>query len=275
VRPPFRPRPYLDDDLPASLDLARLASAHGVYVANCLRGESDAEAEKIVLQGEERVLGLLLFGTRGNLVVVEREPLDGDAVARAVHASLFPWRIVLGPPATVQALARLDRRAPLVHRRQSYFHMAPAQAAADLVRQDVRPAERADRAALIEMTLQLNHSDLRIDPQRVDRAWLKELIDRRLQEQSTCVLGPPGAPQCKLDLGSQGACGLVIEGVFTRPELRGRHLAASLVATVAARAHGASRSVCLHVAAGNEPAKKSYLRAGMQHEQDVELLLRK
>ena len=51
----------------------------------------------------------------------------------------------------------------------------------------------------------------------------------------TRVIEVSGRVLCKLDLGSHGPGGLVVEGVFTFPEARGRGLATGLVATVVAR----------------------------------------
>jgi GNAT superfamily N-acetyltransferase len=274
VNPVFHARPFLPQDLPSARELARACGLHGVYVANHLLGQDRDGAELLSLHGSERLLGVCLFGARGNLVILQREPLDGDRVARAVRDALWSWRIVLGPRAVVRALARTEPNPPLVLRRQVYFGMQPQDAPAHLLRDDVRAAVAADRESLMTASLELNRADLKVDPRRVHRAWLRETVQRRIDDGSTQVLGAPGDVQCKLDLGSTGPLGLVIEGVFTRPECRGRGLAASLVATVAARARGKVPLVLLHVAAANDVAQRAYRRAGMEPRDDCELMLR-
>ena len=141
----------------------------------------------------------------------------------------------------------------------------------EFVRADVRPAQRADRDRVCQATLLLIQSDLNIDPARVDRRWLRDSIDERIEDGSTRVLGPIGAPECKLDFGSDGPGGLMIEGVFTFPAARGRGLASALVATCIAEA--ASHRVCLHVGEHNRPARAAYERAGMVEVDRCRLLL--
>ena len=273
-KPAFRARPFLPVDLEAARELARASGLHGVYVANHLLGQDRDGAEVLALHGAERLLGLCLFGARGNLVVLQREPLDGARVAAAIREAQGSWRIVLGPSPVVRALARLEPQSPLVLRRQVYFSMRPQDAPAHLLRDDARAALAADREGLMAASLELNRTDLKVDPRRVHRAWLKETVQRRIDDGSTQVIGAVGDVQCKLDLGSCGPLGLVIEGVFTRADCRGRGLAASLVATVAARAMGKVPVVLLHVAETNEIAQRAYRRAGMEQRDDCELMLR-
>ena len=96
------------------------------------------------------------------------------------------------------------------------------------------------------------------------------MIDERIADGSTRVLGPIGGLWCKLDYGSDGPAGAVLEGVFTFPDRRGRGLASQLVATCM---HQATAPVSLHVAEHNRPARASYARAGMQEVGSCRLLL--
>jgi GNAT superfamily N-acetyltransferase len=247
--------------------LAVASGSHGVYVHNAL---CDGTGETLALYGAERLLGLCWFGPRGNLILLQHGELDGPAVARAVQSCQLPWRIVLGARPGVDALAAHVRAEPLVHRDQDYFAALPADVPAELVQADVRPARAADAPALVSAALQLNESDLRVDPRRVDRRWLHDTVHARIADESTRVIEQDGRVLCKLDLGSQGPGGLVVEGVFTFPEARGRGLATRLVASVIARA---GCRVCLHVAADNVPARMAYARAGMRPSGSCRLLL--
>lgn len=266
--PPFRARPFVDAELADALELAAGAGAHGIYVQNALAA---ADGEAVALWGREQLLGFLWFGPRGNLIVVERQPLDGDLVADAVQQSALPWRIALGSAAVLAALVRRSTGAPLVHRDQVYYGCAPAAAAHALAADDVRRAQRADRERLMAATLELNRVDLNVDPQRVDRRWLRDMVDSRIADGSTLARGPVGDPFCKLDLGSRGAAGVVLEGVFTFAPWRGRGLATGLVAATTAAAQ--SPFVCLHVAADNAPARAAYERAGLREVGRCQLLL--
>jgi GNAT superfamily N-acetyltransferase len=269
ARPPgFQTRPLVPQDDPGALALAMAAGAHGVYVHNALaRGEGEGFAME--QDGAER--GLCWFGARGNLIVLAGPTLAGDEVAAAIQRARLPWRIAMGPPAAVDALAGLCTGRPLVHRDQVYYACAPHAATTALVHRGVRAAERGDRDRLMQATLQLNDSDLHVDPRRVDRRWLRDSIDERIATRTTRVLGPVGAFDCKLDFGSDGPGGLMLEGVFTFPAVRGGGLATALVASCIAAAPGAS--VCLHVGRHNEPARHAYERAGMREAGSCRLLL--
>lgn len=251
-----------------AIELARRAGAQGVYLANALAAD---QGEACCCYGRDALLGCIWFGPRGNLIVLEREPLEPLQVARAVQNCRWPWRIALGPAPAIDALAGLLTGAPLVHRDQIYYGCRPANAVAPAPEVRVRAAQRADRERLMAATLELNRADLNVDPQRVDRRWLRNMIDARIEEGSSMVLGDPGVFGCKLDFGSRGAAGLVVEGVFTFPEARGHGLASALVGAVTAAA--VEDFVCLHVAADNAPARRAYERAGMRELSRCRLLL--
>jgi GNAT superfamily N-acetyltransferase len=250
--------PLAHDD-PHADALARAAGPHGVYVRNAL-AERDGSGLLLLHRGEPA--GLCWFGERGNLVVIAPQ-LDPDGVTAAILQSRLPFRLAMGPAAVVDALAAHSARSALVLRDQLYYTATAAtvDAAMAALGSEARHAERGDRDRLAQATLMLNESDLNIDPRRVDRRWLRDSIDERIGQRTTFVLGPVGAFAGKLDHGSDGPGGLVLEGVFTFPEVRGQGTAAALVAASIAMAPG---DVCLHVSAINRPARTAYEKAGMR-----------
>lgn len=274
--PPFAARPLDPFDYAEARDLVARIGVHGVYVGNYLARASTPTdgGELLGFYGADRLLGLAFFGDRGNLIEIEEEPLDPDRVAGAIRDSGWAWRIVLAPASVVAALTAMERREPLVRRRQLYYGVEPEAVPADRVRVDVRPAIRKDHARLLQAALDLNEVDLHVDPRRVHKQWLRESIRRRVRGGQTYVIGEPGALQCKLDVGSHGPCGLMVEGVYTFPEARSSGLATGLVASVAFSARGLQPLVSLHVAADNAPARRAYERAGMQVMAECELMLR-
>lgn len=249
--------------------LAIEAGLHGVYVRNAL-AEGLHDGLVFALDGED--CGLAWFGPRGNLVLVVDERLQGhqQAIAEHIRRSRWPWRIILGDAAVVDQLAAGLAKPPLAHRNQIYYVGGAADASAALVRDDVRQPEREDRERLARATLALNASDLNIPPARVDRRWLYRMVDERIGDGSTRVIGPVGGLWCKLDYGTDGPGGAVLEGVFTFPERRGRGLGAELVATCM---HAAPMPLSLHVAENNRPARSAYERAGMRESGSCRLLL--
>ncbi|MSR37384.1 MAG: GNAT family N-acetyltransferase [Planctomycetes bacterium] len=265
---PFLARSISAADTDEVLQLARAASAHGIYVGNAVLAR---EGEVVALFGRDHLLGCLWFGPRGNLIVLESEPLDPELVAIAVHESRWPWRIALGPDPTVALLSQRVVGKVLVNRAQVYHGCQPVAVVHQKPPVVVRKAQHEDRERLIAATLELNRVDLKVDPHRVDRRWLRDMVNSRIGDGSTLVIGEVGKPLCKLDIGSRGAFGIVIEGVFTFPEQRGRGLATRLVAVAASDA--STPYSCLHVAADNGPARSAYVRAGMHEVGRCRLLL--
>jgi ribosomal protein S18 acetylase RimI-like enzyme len=281
--PPFTARTLKPADVPAALEFTATAGIHGVYVSNVLHSHPRLGFKVQILgfDGGERLLGLAYFGPRGNLLVLQGEPsaLNPRAAAGAILEARFSWRIVLAPHELVGELVGLGRLATLVDREQIYYSVSrgdlivpPAPATVDAAA--VRVAEKKDLDALMYAALHLNQSDLHVDPWCVDRDWLKRNTKTRIRKQTTFVIGSPGKPIAKLDLGSVGPSGVVIEGVYTWPDQRGRGFAASLVAAVAQEKLVDHPRVCLHVAASNAAARRAYEKCGMAEAGACQLMLR-
>ena len=253
----------------AAEQLAAGAGAHGVYVQNALAAGG---ADGLVFEVDGEPAAAAWFGVRGNLVIVSAGAIEGHEaeVAAQVVRSRWSWRIALGDAAVVDSIREQVARSTLAHRDQVYYVGDQADAPATMVRDDVRAPERGDRARLARATLALNASDLNIAPERVDRRWLYNTIDERTREGSTRVLGPVGELWTKLDFGSEGPAGVVVEGVFTFPEVRGRGLGAELVASCMARCEA---QTSLHVSEHNAAARRCYERAGMREAGRCRLLL--
>ncbi|MBL8734621.1 MAG: GNAT family N-acetyltransferase [Planctomycetes bacterium] len=259
----------LYDDEPAARALAAAAGAHGVYVVNALAA---GEGDGFVLRADGAPRAVAWCGPRGNLVVVCESRYEAaltTALLDGIERERLVWRIVMGPTPVVDGLRDRLPGKPLVHRDQLYF-CGDRTLAAALRGVAVRPAEAADRDGLVQATLLLNQSDLNIQPARVDRRWLRDTVDERIRDGVTWVAGPPAGIWCKLDIGSDGPAGRVIEGVFTFAERRGQGLAAALVAACLAVAPG---QVTLHVSAQNHAAQRAYARAGMRPAGGCRLLL--
>ena len=259
-----------------AIALTQQIGVPGIYVQNHLLARPDlgGDAEILALHGQEDLLGLVYCGDRGNLIVLTHEGLDPEALASAVLDSGFRWRIVLGPHPVVEALRRRGATPPLVHRTQIYYRVEPGAVRLDRVRDDVRPAQRQDIQALVAATIDLNETDLGVEAWRVSKGWVKKNVKLRIRERTTLVIGPAGAPEAKLDIGSKGPAGLILEGVYTLSASRRQGHAAALVATVAHRAGEECPIVCLHVAADNHAARKAYENAGMREAGRCGLLLR-
>ena len=264
----LRARRLRREDAPAAA-LAEAAGVHGVYVRNALDA---GQAVGLVFELRGEVVVVAWFGPRGNLVLIRAvgASLSEELVADEVLKSRLTWRIALGDAGLVDALQRRRRHAVLTYRNQIYYAGVASDAAPELIRGDVRSPSISDRERLARATLALNASDLNIAPERVDRRWLHNTIDERIREGSTRVIGEAGALQAKLDFGSSGRGGVILEGVYTFPESRGRGFAAGLVATCMA---ASPVETSLHVAEDNLAARAAYERAGMREVGACRLLL--
>lgn len=246
----------------------------GIYVQNHLltHPRLGGPAEILAFHGPEDLVGLAYCGDRGNLILLTDPDLDPEEVAAAVARSSLRWRIVLGPPAVVGSLAARGT-VPLVHRSQIYYAVAPEAVPAARLRDDVRLARRQDARALVVATLHLNEADLGVEVARINKDWVRNNVKQRIRQGSTLVIGPVGSPLAKLDIGSKGPAGVILEGVYTWPEARGHGYAAGLVATAAHDAGTDCPVVCLHVAADNKTARRAYENAGMREAGRCSLLL--
>ena len=268
---PLPPLPTLSlDEAEACANaLAVAAGVHGVYVRNALAA---GEGRGFVYGATDDERGLCWFGPRGNLVVLDTGATPAAAVADAIQGARLPWRLAMGPLAIVDAVRERCVGVPLVHRTQVYYAAegggdASAQVAAAA---GVRRAAPEDRDRLVQAALQMNPSDLAIDPKRVDRRWLHETVEARIVAGTTRVIGPRGRIDCKLDLGSEGPGGTVLEGVFTFASARGRGLASTLVRATLAELRGLA---CLHVGEHNRPARAAYEHTGMREAGRCRILL--
>lgn len=291
ANPPFQARSLATHDLEEALYFAREGGLHGLYVANALVQELEgggAEGHSIGLFGADGLVGLLWFGDRGNLIMIHGDGLEPERVAAAVIRRAVPWRIALGPKSSIAVLAGHQRRPPIVDRCQVYYGVrdpAALDARAEgqhaekhgaQAQQHIQPrtAMMADLPSLMEAALALNESDLGVPPDRVDRSWLRATVANRVREGSTWVIGPEGRPWCKLDFGSLGGDGLMVEGIYTEPVQRGKGLATALLAHVArTQLTAGCPVVCLHVASDNAPARRCYSNAGLTPESDCRILL--
>lgn len=260
---------------------ALLASVRGpaTYIANDLAHEAGRKRlarHALGLFGRRGLSAVCWFGDRSNLLVTiaPGAVVDADLLAEAVQAHGEYWRIALGPPAVLAALAAVAPGRTRILRTQIFCEVEREHEVTSMAR-SMRGAVRADLAWLVMSAAELNRTDLGLRPDDVSERWLRDAARARLNSGSTFVVGPRGAPLAKLDLGSVGPAGVVIEGVFTDPRVRGQGVGAGLVAAVCQRElRGGARHVTLHVDRDNAAARACYARAGMREVSESGLLLR-
>ena len=272
-------RPLETGDLGAVRALLENARGEATYIGNDLARE--AGSKRLVRQalgvfGRRGLSAVCWFGGRSNLLVTVAPGavVDGTQLAEALQVHGEYWRIALGPPPILAALSAVAPARTRILRTQIFCEVDREREVASMAR-TMRGAVRGDLAWLVTAAVELNRTDLGLRPDDVSERWLRDAARARLNAGATFVVGPRGAPHAKLDLGSAGPAGVVIEGVFTDPRARGQGVGAGLVAAVCQRElRGGARYVTLHVDRDNAAARACYARAGMREVAESGLLLR-
>ncbi len=220
------------------------------------------------------VRGGLFLGRDRNLAVSR---LPGESLPLFVRTVLSEGKgtqVAVSPKREVDALAgglapRLD---PLLHRDQVLYvvkrGMPLGPAAEDLV-----PAGERDLPWLAEAGYALAREDLGVPSWALSRPRLRRVAAGRIRKGKTFVIRREGRPAFKVNLAVRTREGVLIEGVFTDPEHRGRGLASRGVAALCALLLEEHPLVALHVGPQNLPARRAYERAGLREKEKLGLLL--
>jgi ribosomal protein S18 acetylase RimI-like enzyme len=254
--------------------VAGLGQEH-LYLRNQLAAEQAgvAEGELLGVFGPEGLAAVAFFGCRGQIAAALA---DDAAVVPLCSAALrlqHDWRLFVGPAALARRLRAGLQRVRIFREQPFYLADPAALAPAGPGAEEVRSAVPQDGERVMLATIELNREDLDIPAERVSRERLREHVARRIADERVFVVGPPGRFRSKLELGSVGPGGVLIEGVYTFPDSRGRGLARCLVGALARRFTREGRVVGLHCAAGNHPARRVYESAGLRVAADWMLLL--
>ncbi len=228
----------------------------------------------LLQDGEGKVRGGLFLGKGRNLAVsrLPREALP--LLPRVVLAKARGVQVAVSPKEEIDALAAglASRVEPLLHRVQVLY----------LVRRgwelgpqagDLRAADEEDLPWLAEAGFNLAREDLGIPPWALSKTHLRRVAARRLRKGKTFVIRRAGKPVFKVDLAVRAGEGVLVEGVFTDPEFRGRGLASRGVAALCGRILEEYPLAALHVGAENLPARRAYEKAGMRPAGELGLLL--
>ncbi|MEZ5988536.1 MAG: GNAT family N-acetyltransferase [Planctomycetota bacterium] len=235
-----------------------------------LRGEGEEAAGEFVGVFSRDGFALLAWFDRGGAIVLSDGPREaGAALKRLALDAWRGFRVVIGArePAHgfVEAIGRRVDRP--VWRSQPFYVVERGQPLGGAG--PVRHAREADVDWLVEASLRLNHEDLGVDPDRIDRPRLRDRIRERTEAGRVWLLEQDGRAVAKLDVGCIGPAGALIEGVFTEPSHRGHGLASGLVAAVLRELLAEVTRVGLHVGRANAPAIKAYEQAGMHEVADL------
>lgn len=150
---------------------------------------------------------------------------------------------------------------------------------AELPDPGLRRAERADVDALAGLAVRLHVDDqFGPDPGKAGHRGYLGRMARAVQQGQVWVVGPVGAPVCKLERSvSSPRWGVQLAGIVVHPRQRHGGLGRAIVAAAvrqALREGGASRPVSLHVRAANHTAHRAYEAAGFVDREEWRLAVR-
>ncbi len=274
-------RPLSPEDLDLALLMPCLQSDAHIYLKNRIleerrrvaAGQGDqAEGDFYGVFSGEGLELLAWFDRGGALVLSAGDPESVKPLRRLCLDGYRGLRVLIGSGGPVRRLTELlgnKVRKPLF-RSQPFLLVDSKDALGPTC--EVRPAKEADLAWLLDANLRLNDEDLGVDPARVDPIMLEARIRERLERGYTWVHDEGREPVSKLDIGSCGSYGALIEGVFTENRVRGQGHAARLVAAVSAGLLADYPRVGLHVGRDNESAVRAYKTAGFHEVEDFWLV---
>lgn len=218
--------------------------------------------------------GVVFFGHRRGVVLAG----DSDAFVRAAAALAqgkeTGWVILVAPrTAADRFLSHYRWRGRPMHlNRVQDFYVVRADGLA-AGRMPVRRARMPDLDVVVEMSERMLLEDFGLAEGSLSREGIRESMRRKIQDGVTWLVEEDGRAVFKVDVSAQYAGGAQIEGVFTRPEHRGRGIARRAVAAVCAELLATSGFVSLHVARGNAAARRAYEAAGFRPAAEFRLVL--
>jgi len=201
---------------------------------------------------------------------------DLVAVVGRTFEAAQPPRLFVGPADH----ARLVREAfsrhgamPFLDREQYYYVLTPDM----LVEQEpvaLRPARQDDVESVTFAQAAMTEEDLSVPRNHIDYARLKEISRRRIAGGKVWVIGEGPRLLFKTEESARSEDGVLIGGVFTDPEYRGRGLARRGIGTWARILFDRGLTLlALHVNRDNMPAIRAYERVGFRRHTSLRLML--
>ena len=260
----------LEDDSPATVYLRSLVHEHGVDATD------ELAHGRFYGFWRDDVLRTVVFASNARNMSTFGDPLGLAPLMDQILQGPVRPRLFVGPedhaPAVRRGLFRDGFRARL-DRRQRYYVMAPTDRAS-LEEVPLRPASHDDLDTVVRAHADMIREDLEIPTANLDLSRLRELAKRRVDEEKIWVVTEGKHLVFKTEEISRSREGVLVGGVYTHPDHRGRGLASRGMATWATRLFTQDvRLLALHVNDGNVPAYRAYERAGFRRYTSLRLIL--
>ena len=196
-------------------------------------------------------------------------------VARTFEAG-HPPRLFVGPADH----ARLVREAFAKHGampfldREQYYYVLTSDMLVEQEKVSLRPAELEDVESVTLAQAAMTEEDLSVPRNHIDYARLREISRRRIQSGKVWLVSDGPRLLFKTEESARSEDGVLIGGVFTDPECRGRGLARRGIGTWARILFDRGLTLlALHVNRDNLPAIRAYERVGFRRHTSLRLML--
>ncbi len=260
----------LNRDRVGSLYLRSLVHEYGITPTGVIGhgrffgASRNGDMEAVAFLGNAR--NLTTMGGRAEL-----EPVL-ERVSRADGAP----RLFVGPAEHAPLIRGLFARsgaAPFLDRAQAYYVLT-ARTLADLEPLPIRPATEDDLDVVSPAHAAMTEEDLRVPRYHLDLRRLREISKQRIEAGKVWVVMDGKRLVFKTEEAALAEDGILIGGVYTDPDYRGRGYASRAIATWArGLLDGGMERLTLHVNAANTPAVKAYERAGFKRYSMLRLML--
>ncbi|MEZ5066380.1 MAG: GNAT family N-acetyltransferase [bacterium] len=277
-RPPLRP--LLETDRAELVRYLRQSPEENVYLLSrialdgVVNEESVAHGRFYGQWQEDSLRGVAFFGHRKGLTLTGDSPEFLRGVTDLALGAESDWIVLVGPRGPVEGFLshyRWRGRAMHLNRLQD-FQVLTADTLGECGAA-IRRAEPRDLEDVVEMSEQMLREDFDLPAGSLSREGIRESMRLKIRDGRTWVLDDAVGVVFKADVSAQYAGGAQIEGVFTRPDARGRGFARRGMGALSAELLRSSQFVTLHVDQRNDPARRAYERAGFRTRAEFRLVL--
>jgi uncharacterized protein len=218
--------------------------------------------------GPDALSGAVFNG--GNLVPVAGTPDDWTALAEYVAGRPRVCTSLVGPEPAVAALWTVLEPhwgpARAVRERQRLLVLNRSQDVGVAADPRVRLMHPADLDRYLPAAAAMFEEELEISPfaGRSGGSYRRRVESLLAAGRCFGIVDGDGTMAFKADIGALTAATCQVQGVWVRPDLRGRGVGAAALATVFTHALRLAPSVSLYVNDFNRPARRMYAKLGMQ-----------
>jgi ribosomal protein S18 acetylase RimI-like enzyme len=283
IPPPHRPRIYLlsEEHRPALDRLLDQERWGTLYLRSLVRefGVSPTAHPEhgrfLAARHRDEFSAVLFVGNSRNLTSMG-DVADLSALLERAYEEPVPPRLFVGPAEHARAVREAFAHhgaLPFLDREQLYYVLTPDALA---VREPIalRPARDADTECVTLAQAAMTEEDLLVSRSHIDLDRLRDISARRIVAGKVWVLMDGATLLFKAEESARTEDGLLIGGVFTDPQHRGRGLATRGIAAWARHLFGEGLSlVALHVNRDNLPAVRAYEKVGFRRHSTLRLML--